>query len=273
MADFIHELRKEKGMTQRQLAEKLNITDKAVSKWERGLGCPDISILSSLADNLGVTVTELLDGERSITKPLEGDSITKTTLEYVSKTISSKKESMKNIAKILITVICLLGIVICMICDMATSGAFTWSLYPTTSIVFAWLILIPLLQSKRNKLRMSLISASVFIIPFLFIINKIMGGTKLILPIGIPVSLTIAVYVWIIYFLLSTKKILKWNMVSISILLGIPVSLIINSISNKLTNKPIINVWNILSFGIMGALSIVFFIIGKNKNTRTSLTP
>ena len=44
---FIQEKRKEKGLTQKELAQKLNITDKAVSKWERGLGCPDVSILKN----------------------------------------------------------------------------------------------------------------------------------------------------------------------------------------------------------------------------------
>lgn len=45
MAQFIQETRKARGMTQKQLAEKLNVTDKAVSKWERGIGCPDISVV------------------------------------------------------------------------------------------------------------------------------------------------------------------------------------------------------------------------------------
>ena len=61
---FLCALRKEHGMTQKDLAEKLFVSDKAVSKWERGLSLPDISLLQPLADELGVTVTELLAGER-----------------------------------------------------------------------------------------------------------------------------------------------------------------------------------------------------------------
>lgn len=61
---FIKQLRSENNMTQKQLAEKLFITDKAVSKWERGLSMPDVSLLSSIADIFGVTVSELLNGER-----------------------------------------------------------------------------------------------------------------------------------------------------------------------------------------------------------------
>lgn len=60
---FLLQLRKEHGMTQKDLAEKLFVSDKAVSKWERGLSLPDIALLQPIADILGVTVTELLAGE------------------------------------------------------------------------------------------------------------------------------------------------------------------------------------------------------------------
>ena len=60
---FIAERRKEINLSQKQLAEKLNVTDKAVSKWETGNGAPDISLLTTLADVLGVTTDELLSGK------------------------------------------------------------------------------------------------------------------------------------------------------------------------------------------------------------------
>lgn len=61
---FISELRKEKGMTQKELAVRLYISDKAVSKWETGHSIPDITLLVPLSDQLGVTVTELLECRR-----------------------------------------------------------------------------------------------------------------------------------------------------------------------------------------------------------------
>ena len=60
MGETIASLRKQKGMTQNELAEKMNVTDKAVSKWERDLSCPDIHTISKLADILDVSVEELL---------------------------------------------------------------------------------------------------------------------------------------------------------------------------------------------------------------------
>ncbi len=62
--EFISELRKEKGITQKELANQLYISDKAVSKWETGHSVPDITLLTPLAELLGVTVTELLECRR-----------------------------------------------------------------------------------------------------------------------------------------------------------------------------------------------------------------
>lgn len=60
---FIAECRKNKKLTQEKLAEKLNISDRAISKWERGLNLPDSSIMIELSNILGISVNELLSGE------------------------------------------------------------------------------------------------------------------------------------------------------------------------------------------------------------------
>ena len=64
IGETIASLRKQKGMTQNELAEKMNVTDKAVSKWERDLSCPDINTISKLADILDVSVEELLKAKK-----------------------------------------------------------------------------------------------------------------------------------------------------------------------------------------------------------------
>ena len=69
MGELICSLRKEKGMTQRELAEQMNVTDKAVSKWERDLSCPDINSIPRLAEVLGVSVEELLHTADKEKKP------------------------------------------------------------------------------------------------------------------------------------------------------------------------------------------------------------
>lgn len=62
---FINRLRKEKGLTQKELGNILGISDNSVSKWERGINCPDLSCLNDLSEILGVSVNELLNGEKN----------------------------------------------------------------------------------------------------------------------------------------------------------------------------------------------------------------
>ncbi len=63
LGETISSLRKEKNMTQNNLAEKMNVTDKAVSKWERNLSCPDVNSIPKLAEILDVSVEELLNAQ------------------------------------------------------------------------------------------------------------------------------------------------------------------------------------------------------------------
>ena len=63
MGEIISTLRREKNMTQRELADMLNITDKAVSKWERDIACPDTQTIPKLAENLGGSVDELMNAK------------------------------------------------------------------------------------------------------------------------------------------------------------------------------------------------------------------
>ncbi len=90
--EFITELRKQKNLTQKQLAQKLNVSDKAVSKWERGLSFPDISLLLPLCDVLEVSATELLEGE----KLEQSKSFSKTQVDNIIKKLVEVSD-LKNI--------------------------------------------------------------------------------------------------------------------------------------------------------------------------------
>ena len=70
LGTMIAELRKQHGMTQLELAEKMGVTDKAVSKWERDLACPDISSIPNLAEILGVSVEELMQVKKEAETPV-----------------------------------------------------------------------------------------------------------------------------------------------------------------------------------------------------------
>ena len=85
---FVAQLRKESGLTQRELADRLHVTDKAVSKWETGKGFPDLKLLEPLAQALGVSLVELLQGERSPRENLtvaEADQLAAQAMEQSQK--------------------------------------------------------------------------------------------------------------------------------------------------------------------------------------------
>lgn len=88
---FIAELRKQKGFTQKELAEKLKVTDKAISRWETGKGLPDTSLLKPLGDVLGVSVTELLSGKKieEVDMKERADNIILEALNYSKRMLAS----------------------------------------------------------------------------------------------------------------------------------------------------------------------------------------
>ena len=88
---FIRERRREKQMTQKQLADRLHVTDRAVSKWERGLSAPDLSLLEPLAEALDVTILELLTGKRDAGAASQPVELTvKSIIEYSEMTTAHK---------------------------------------------------------------------------------------------------------------------------------------------------------------------------------------
>ena len=88
---FIAECRKQKKLTQVQLAAKLNITDKAISKWERGLSLPDSSVMLELCSILGITVNDLLSGE-VITMDNYDKELEKNLLEVIKQKEQADKQ-------------------------------------------------------------------------------------------------------------------------------------------------------------------------------------
>lgn len=97
--DFIKKLRKEKQLTQKELGEKLNITDKAISKWERGLSFPDIAVLKDLAEFFEIDISELLNGERGKKQEIDIEKAIKEAIENYKNIEEKKKEKVQKVKK------------------------------------------------------------------------------------------------------------------------------------------------------------------------------
>lgn len=120
MGNIIREARKKKGLTQKDIATHLNITDRAVSKWERGICAPDLALLEPLADILDISITELITGEVELSTDNKAtvDFAVKETIQY------SKKEKSKTKKKIIMFVLIGIFIILLILGTMWYQGYF-----------------------------------------------------------------------------------------------------------------------------------------------------
>ena len=256
---FIAKCRKEKKLTQAQLAEKLNITDRAVSKWETGKSMPDSSIMLELCKILGITVNELLSGEE-----IDMESYEKKADENL---IALKRKDENNMTKNVIISIpfsatLLIGIMVCLICNIAISGNLTWSLIPVSSIIFAWVISFPSIILGKRGIIVSLISLSVFIIPYLFLLGSLLKA-KEVFSVGTAMAVVSIVFLWIIVAVFKCTR--KLVALGTTFLLAIPFMIIVNVILSKMIEEPVFDVWDMLSIFMLLILAFASFICDYAK--------
>ena len=123
---FIANLRKEKNMTQQDLAKKLGVTDRAISKWENGRGLPDYSLLQDLCDTLSISINELFSGEK-----LSKEDYKTKAEENMSKLINDNYSEKKKINWIIAISVAIVYLSISIIFDI---WAYSWIIWVGYSI-------------------------------------------------------------------------------------------------------------------------------------------
>lgn len=260
---FISRCRKEKKMTQAQLAEKLNITDRAVSKWETGKSMPDPSIMLDLCEILGVSANELLKGEKADMKRDE------KPMDATEKTENKKIKS--GMIPLLFSAVLLVGMMVCLICNIAISGHLTWSLIPVSSAAFVWIIFFPgILLGKRGGM-VSLLSLSVFILPYLFLLSRLIH-VKAVFRIGVAAAIPSMIFLWLSAGIFNrigkTRRLSAWGIIFLS---AIPFIFTVNVLLSKIIEEPILDIWDLLSAFILLILAFAFLFFDcathKDKGT------
>ena len=117
---IISEARKKLNITQQELADKLHITDKAVSKWERGICCPDISVLIPLTEILNISLYDLLRGKTNNKNELE--TTLKSTINYSNNEINKKKKKYIIVSLVCIFITFIISITLICINKSEASG-------------------------------------------------------------------------------------------------------------------------------------------------------
>lgn len=152
---FVAEIRKENKMTQLELAKKLNVTDKAVSKWERGLSFPDIGTIEPLAAALGVSVLELMKSERSASEihPDDADDVLRDTFELAE---AERRRSVGKFA-VMSSAVFVLGIA-CALLFIYAERAFAQ--YVTFPMLLLDFVLFPIFIAVLSLFLTSLVKAA-----------------------------------------------------------------------------------------------------------------
>lgn len=129
---FLREMRKEQSMTQRELAEKLDISDKTVSKWETGNGLPEVGLMLPLCDALKISVNELLSAER-----LDEKQYFKKAEENIMDLLKEKAEAKKKIVIGALTVLVtfLAGLALVLVAGMLDMRVWLRVLLVATAVV------------------------------------------------------------------------------------------------------------------------------------------
>jgi transcriptional regulator with XRE-family HTH domain len=201
---FIAAQRKEKRITQKDLADKLGVTDKAVSRWETGRGFPDVSLLPPLAEFLQISVSEIISGNKMDERSEIMEETVITALHYSNE----YKEKILRLCAIIVSLSCLGALAIGAIINFATEGAFTWSQYMAVSVAFAWAIAVTALLKKKGRLPTTLFVASVLLIPYVYALERL-SGTPWFFDLGLPIAVLVIAGIWVEY-LVETKLTLRW---------------------------------------------------------------
>ena len=169
---FVAEMRKENHMTQAELAAKIKVTDKAVSRWERGLGFPDINSLEPLAEALGVSVLELMKSEKIVETNIQcgdADTVLTDTIKAVEHQKQVERQQEKRMILITIGAVAILSIFALLIDNISwrmENILFTsvGVVLPITSIIgFFVLLIISLIRRVRGKsCKQTMVAALVF---------------------------------------------------------------------------------------------------------------
>lgn len=266
---FIASLRKEKSMTQQSLADKLNVTSKAVSKWETGQGYPEITTIPTLAEILEVTTGELLNGEFSTKENSDKvamNTIINETVKYLDKAAINKE----NIWIFIVAIIFLFSTFVCVICNYLIQHVISWSLYEVGAIILLWAVIIPMIKMKKHKAMGMFLGLTITLIPYLFLVQYLTPVKGWVIPLALPITILSLIAVGITMYMFNNTKANKFYSISITIFIfGVIVDSGVDKIVDnflKRTSGNNISVFIIVLTSVF--LSFILFAIGYIKKSK-----
>ena len=234
LGEKIQQLRKAKGFSQEQLADNLNVSRQAISKWETDQSSPDIEKILAISKVFSISTDELLENDvannTAESRP-QSNKMPKRLFNAVRRIKDSTDFIDSKIIFMLFTLSCFLAVGVCVIVNYAINGQITWAAYPIISVPSGWLIITPLLFRKYT---IALCVLTVIINPFLYFMDKITPAPDWFCKLGLPSAIAGIVFFWVNYLLFRFIKISIWYKFAVSFFLG---GTIVNPIINYFADR------------------------------------
>lgn len=256
IGEQIYSARKKMNYTQRELADKIGVSDKAISKWERGAGCPDISLLLPLCEELNIDVSQLLGKETVNTENEDGQKEEQRLhqfAEYAKMKIIDNRATILKYITIFLCFASIISIGICLLVDYVLTQSFSWSLTASTAIAYGCIIVSVFLMCKNYRLEKALGVSSVLLFPLLYVISM-QNELAMFFPKAYVIALGAVILAWIIYAILLKLRISIWY----RLLLISVISTIYNVLINLYTET---NIQTIIIFVLSNVLGLIILVV------------
>lgn len=273
----IAEARKKNGMTQRELAERLDVTDKAVSKWECGKGFPEITLLPKLSKVLGIKPEDLLADKAKVeSSGLQKEPVT-SQIESVDPQVDlvtsvirySGEQQYRKLSRLVFPIICgALGIAafVCALVDYCITQSLTWSRFPLSALLFCFVVLLPIFLLKKHR---TAFGASVFfagLIPYLLYLESLVPTKGWVIGLALPIAAMTAGCTALSIWLFLYSKVDR--LIAAAIVLadtGVAMNFLINEIVMRYVDKQYFNISVFITASCFAVAAVALVIIALSR--------
>ena len=248
LGEKLQTLRKQNGLSQEALAEKLAVTRQTVSKWELNRSMPDLDFIARLSELFHVSADYLIK-----------DELTAPDAPQVQKKAFRFTEKAKRTLLTALSVLELTAVFVCLICDYFIAKSLSWSLIAIAGMAAGWLVLLPVLTAKEKVIFKTLLAASTVPIPLLAVLALILNNA-VVFTLGSCIALVCIAAVWVVYNSFRKCRARLWRASGFALLVILPVPVAITSLAAHFLPQAQIDLTSTLfNSGITVILSLACF--------------
>lgn len=274
----IAEARKKNGMTQKDLAERLDVTDKAVSKWECGKGFPEITLLPKLSRVLGIKPEDLLTDKSATAENIPANAETGESqiasvdpqVELVTSVIRySGEQQYRKLSRLVFPIICgALGLAafVCALVDFCLTQSLTWSRFPLSALLYCFVVLLPIFLLKKHRTAFGATAFFAGLVPFLFYIETLVSAKGWVIGLALPIAAMTAGCTALTIWLFLYSKVDR--LIAAAIVFadtGVAMNFLINEIVMRYLDKQYFNISVIITATCFAAAAIVLLVIALSR--------